>query len=207
MGIYKSIYSNLTNSKKHLKEQWKPVGSGLERHHIIPRHIGGTDEESNFTYLTHREHIAAHWLLWKIHGRDEDRSAWTMMGGMKYWPTRLGKSHSEETKGKMSEAHKGKKHSEEARRKMSEAHKGKSLSDEHKRKMSEARKGKTRSEETKRKIGEAKKGKKHSEETKRKIGEAQKGKKRGPHSEETKRKISESLKGKKHSEETKRKHK
>jgi len=58
-----------------------------------------------------------------------------------------GKHHSEETKRKMSEAHKGKKHSEETKRKMSEAkmgripwNKGKSPSEEAKRKMSEAQK-------------------------------------------------------------------
>tara|TARA_Y100000780_G_scaffold133768_1_gene120330 strand:+ start:50 stop:355 length:306 start_codon:yes stop_codon:yes gene_type:complete len=64
--------------------------------------------------------------------------------GKKY---HLGKTHSEETKRKMSEAHKGKKHSEETKRKMSEAkmgripwNKGKSPSEETKRKMSEAQK-------------------------------------------------------------------
>ena len=58
------------------------------------------------------------------------------------------KHHSEETKRKMSEAHKGKPgamkdkhHSEETKRKMSEAHKGKPKSEEHKRKLSEAHKG------------------------------------------------------------------
>ena len=48
---------------------------------------------------------------------------------------RLGKSHSEETKRKMSEAKKGKKHSEEAKRKMSEAWKNrKPMSEETRRK-------------------------------------------------------------------------
>mgnify|MGYP000621822466 CR=1 FL=1 len=49
--------------------------------------------------------------------------------------------------------------SDETRRKMSEAHKGKTLSEETRRKMSEIRKGKTHSEETKRKQSEVKKGK------------------------------------------------
>ena len=169
MSIYASIYDNLVTSRKHLKEQWEPVGSLLERHHILPRHAGGTDEESNFTYLTHREHIIAHWLLWKIHGRDEDKSAWKLMKGMTFYPTFLGKEHSEESK-----------------RKTSEALKGKKLSEEHKRKISEAKRGKPKSEETKRKISEAQKGKHEGE------NNPMYGKKR---SEETKRKISEALKG------------
>ena len=85
---------------------------------------------------------------------------------------------SDETKRKKSEAMKGEKHplygktqSDETRRKISEANKGKTDSDETKRKKSEAKKGHTVSEETRRKISEAKKGvvkgpnKKKSEET------------------------------------------
>lgn len=131
MNSYKDIYQNLVESRKHLREQWEPVASGLERHHIIPKHVGGLDEESNYTYLTHREHIIAHWLLWKIHGHYSDKLAWTWMKGMKYYPTTLGCVLSEETKRKISNSLKGKpsgnkgmKHSEEARRKMSESAKG-----------------------------------------------------------------------------------
>ena len=125
MSIYTSIYDNLVTSKKHLKEEWKPVNSGLQRHRIIPGHAGGTYVDSNCTYLTHREHIIAHWLLWKIHGRDEDKSAWKLMKGMTFYPTFLGKEHSEESKRKTSEALKGKKLSEEHKRKISETTKGK----------------------------------------------------------------------------------
>jgi hypothetical protein len=113
--------------------------------------------------------------------------------------------HSEETKIKLSEAHKGEKNhnygknfSEEHRRKISEAHKGRTHSEESRRNMSEAHKGKTFSEEHKRKISEVKKGenhylygKTHSEETKIKMSKTRKGK---TFSEEHKRKISEGKK-------------
>ena len=49
---------------------------------------------------------------------------------------------SEETRKKLSEAHKGKQHSEETRNKMSENRKGKQRSEETRKKQSEARKGK-----------------------------------------------------------------
>lgn len=157
--IYRRIYDNLVESHRHLKETWKPIGSGLERHHILPRHRGGTDEESNFTYLTHREHIIAHFLLWKIHGRVGDKMALNMMKGMMYYPSTLGTKASEETKRKMSKTRKGRKYTEEHKRALSEAHRGKKHSEESKRKMREAKLGKSLSEEHKRNLSEAQRGK------------------------------------------------
>lgn len=58
-----------------------------------------------------------------------------------------GRKVSEDTRQKLSEAHKGKRLSEEHKRKMSEHHshywKGKSMSEEHRRKLSESHKGKS----------------------------------------------------------------
>lgn len=75
----KTIYSNLCNSRKHLKESWG-YGSGLHRHHIIPKHSGGSEEEDNFTYLTPREHMIAHYLLWRIHRNPNDLRSLKMLG-------------------------------------------------------------------------------------------------------------------------------
>ncbi len=92
---------------------------------------------------------------------------------------------SEETKRKISEAHKGKIISTETRRKLSEAHKGKPT----------WMKGKHHSEEAKRKNSEANKGKKLGEGHRRKISEAIKGEKNHwygkHHSRETRRKMSD----------------
>lgn len=77
--MYLSIYYTLCQSKKQLKEHWVP-GSGLHRHHIVPVHSGGTDDEENFTYLTPREHIIAHFLLWKIHKNPNDLRSMKMLG-------------------------------------------------------------------------------------------------------------------------------
>ena len=38
-----------------------------ERHHIVPRCLGGTDEQDNLVALTPEEHYVAHQLLIKIH--------------------------------------------------------------------------------------------------------------------------------------------
>ena len=70
-----------------------------------------------------------------------------------------GRTHTEEARRKMSEAHKGKKHSAEACAKISAAKKGKTPSAEHRAKLSAAlkgRKGKAPTGEVRRKISETK---------------------------------------------------
>ncbi len=37
-----------------------------ERHHIIPKSLGGSDDRSNLVQLTAREHFICHWLLTKF---------------------------------------------------------------------------------------------------------------------------------------------
>ena len=94
--------------------------------------------------------------------------------------------------------------SEETKRKISEAHKNSPRAIEHQKKLAETNKGRKRSEETKRKISEALKGKTKkpfSEEHCRKLSEANKGKpgiaywKGKKLSPETRRKMSEVRKG------------
>jgi len=50
-------------------------------HHIIPRHMGGSDEPSNLIKLTIEEHAEAHRKLWEEHGKEEDNIAWRMLSG------------------------------------------------------------------------------------------------------------------------------
>ena len=165
------------------------------KHHIVPRHMGGTDDPSNLIELTVEEHAEAHRKLWEQYGNIKDYCAWKGLEGTigKEEIVRLlmdptGRVHTEETKQKMSEAHKGKsKHTKESKEKISEARKGKPLSEEHRAKISKSLEGNTRMV-----------GKKLSDETKKKISEAGKGNKRasGPHnvSEEAKRNRIEATK-------------
>ena len=76
---YYTLYNKLCQSRKCNKIKYKK-GSGLHKHHIIPKHNGGNDDISNLTYLTIREHIIAHFLLWKIHKLPNDLRAMKMLG-------------------------------------------------------------------------------------------------------------------------------
>lgn len=51
------------------------------KHHIIPKHAGGTDDPSNLILLTVEEHAEAHRLLYEEHGRLQDYYAWKGLSG------------------------------------------------------------------------------------------------------------------------------
>jgi hypothetical protein len=171
--LFEKIYKNLCEKGKNLKQQWKPVGSGLERHRILPQHQGGTYVDSNCTYLTLGEHVIAHYLLWRINGNVGDREAYQMMSGINpnNYPSWLGRKHTPEAKKKMSEAKKGDKHPMYGRTGEKNPFYGKNHTEETKKKISERMTGmtgekhpmygRTPSEETKKKISEGKMGEKN----------------------------------------------
>lgn len=52
----------------------------LHKHHIVPKHMGGTDEDSNIIMLTRDEHAAAHLELYEKYGKKEDLWAAHILG-------------------------------------------------------------------------------------------------------------------------------
>ena len=52
------------------------------KHHIIPKHAGGTDDPSNIVELTVEEHAEAHRLLYEEHGKIQDKLAWLGLTGV-----------------------------------------------------------------------------------------------------------------------------
>lgn len=50
-------------------------------HHVIPKHMGGTDDESNLIELTVEEHAEAHRKLYEEYGKLEDYLAWKGLSG------------------------------------------------------------------------------------------------------------------------------
>jgi hypothetical protein len=48
----------------------------FHKHHIIPKHAGGSDDPSNIVKLTVEEHAEAHRILFEKYGRWQDYAAW-----------------------------------------------------------------------------------------------------------------------------------
>ena len=51
------------------------------KHHIVPRHAGGSNDPSNLIELTVEEHAEAHRILFEQHGRWQDEIAWLNLTG------------------------------------------------------------------------------------------------------------------------------
>ena len=50
-------------------------------HHIVPKHAGGSNDQSNLVQLSVEEHADAHKKLWEQHGRWQDKIAWQTLSG------------------------------------------------------------------------------------------------------------------------------
>jgi len=64
---YQLHYDRLIERSKH-----RVLTEYSERHHIIPRCLGGTDDKSNIAVLTAEEHFVAHQLLVKMYPGNRD---------------------------------------------------------------------------------------------------------------------------------------
>ena len=52
------------------------------KHHIVPRHMGGTDDPSNIIELTIEDHAEAHRILYETYGDERDKVAWQGLLGL-----------------------------------------------------------------------------------------------------------------------------
>jgi len=90
----------------------KPSGYS-ERHHVVPKWMGGTDDDHNMIYLTFKDHVFAHWLLWKIYRDKSSAYSYYMMMKRK-------KSNPNPTIEQFAQTNKGRKQSpEEVERRIS----------------------------------------------------------------------------------------
>lgn len=81
---YKEIYQHLITSKKKLN-RFLGDGNNYDLHHILPKSLGGTDEEDNLVLLTYKEHFIAHKLLTKIFpGKEMKGALFIMMNAINY---------------------------------------------------------------------------------------------------------------------------
>ena len=188
-----------------------PDGEYKERHHILPKCMGGNNDKENLIDLYPQEHYEAHRLLALENPHDSLLNyVWGMMTNRitKQFTNSdevVSKEDYDETRRALakylSEVHKGQSFTEEHKRKISEALKGREFSEEHKNNISRnhykgpnAMKGKHHTQES---IEHMKVGAQNrSEQWRQRQSEAQTGKKK--HTEEWKRWLSENICGENH---------
>lgn len=162
----------------------------VERHHIIPKSLGGNNSKENLVELTAREHFICHKLLVKMtEGKDKTKMRYAVYSFMQNNPyqkrKKLTSRDYEYLRQQVALANKerpgpwkGKTLSDEHRKNLSNAKKGKKLgpkSEDHRRKISESKKGHIQSQETRKKRSNSLTGGTRSEETKLKMSLWQKG--------------------------------
>ena len=182
---YEKIYNQIVSRAKN-----RILECYTEKHHIIPRCMGGSDDKENLVDLTAREHFICHRLLVNIHP-DNNKLKFAL------WAMCNMKSKRQSRYIPRSRIYESIKL--EVIKIISENKKGVKLSEEHKRKTSETLKGRKRPQEVIDKVVKTRKengGWIHSEETKNKI-RSNNGMKR--------QEVRDKLKGREISDETRKK--
>jgi hypothetical protein len=181
---YDKIIKNANSELRSKKENY------YEKHHIIPKSIGGNNQSENLVLLTAREHYLCHKLLTKFtDGEDKKKMFYAL------WAFNRTSNNQERFIISSRDYEYARKH---VSRIFSKARMGQfagtKLTEEHKKKISNTLKGRVVSEKTKERmrnswksrparteahcnaISEANKGKTHTEETKKKMSLSKKGK-------------------------------
>ena len=149
-----------------------------EKHHIIPKSLGGSNDISNIAELTAREHFICHRLLVKMTTNDNKRKmAWAirrMLTGVNNYQERhipLSKKY-EHIRTHTNKIIKGWSHSEETKEHLSKVLTGRKFTKETIQKMSMSRKGKKKPEHVAQRLRTANLGKPMSAESKKKLSKS-----------------------------------
>ena len=168
---YTNIYNRLI---QHAKLRCIDPKQYYEKHHIIPKSLGGDNTQDNLIFLTGKEHYVAHHLLYKIYKNKEMTRAFYLMSTRKN--VKITASTYNLIKQQFSKDQSSRMSGE------NNHYFNRSLTQEHKDKISKGNKGK--------RLGCV-----ASDSTREKLSIAHRGKERTPCTDETKLKISESNKG------------
>lgn len=173
---YQRIYDQLIDrAKNELRIKSKDVY--YEKHHIIPKCLGGTNDKDNLVLLTAKEHFIAHKLLCEIYLTNSKLhyALWRMMNLQNHDHKRNYNIGSiEYTRRKLIH--------QQLTRSLGISNKGRLVADDIKQKIREKRKLQLITNETKQKISNSLKGRKKSPRTlehKEKIRQSMLGKNKG----------------------------
>jgi hypothetical protein len=192
MNKYTTWYTAITDRARTRK-----LEGYTERHHVIPKSLNGTDDNTNLVDLTAREHFICHWLLTKMYTGEAKSKMIYALNGMKRngkftqrYETLVTSRVYENLKKEFSIVHSATMKGRDP------WNRGIPITEEQREKNRIAATGKKRSAEAIAKAVAKQLGQKRSEETKLKMSLASKGKSKGPMSNENKLKISQGTRGK-----------
>lgn len=196
--------TNLNYYNKHIKKckskKYKK-GTYLEKHHILPRSLGGNNDKTNIISLSIEDHILAHYFLWKDSYKSEsftEKEKKSIVYALKmmldvhnltvYYSldkklkklikekSKIKEDYFKLNKGKLHHLY-GTKMSPERKKAVSERFKGKRRSKESIEKMRKKLIGRNISDEFKKRVGDYHRGKKDSKDTRLKKSVARLGEK------------------------------
>jgi hypothetical protein len=109
---YLSIYNSIMQQARN-----RTLEHGFERHHVIPKSLGGANNLSNLVQLTLREHFVAHKLLTRIHTGEAQKKMWfayyRLCNRHRHTTSRMYEQAKLQAKQYLSQIHSGKKLSPE----------------------------------------------------------------------------------------------
>jgi len=150
-----------------------------EKHHIIPKSLGGSNDKLNLVKLTPREHFICHLLLTRmLEGRLKAKMVYAVML-LRHSPFHTGYNVNsrlyETMRNELSVAQSNRVITDEYRKNCSAARKGIKLSDDHKQKIGDIHRGKIMSLESRLKMSNSRKGKSMPDDIKLKLSLKKKG--------------------------------
>lgn len=75
---WRNIYTHYLKVKE---VKVREIGSQYHKHHVVPRYMDRSSKNTKVVLLKLEDHATAHWLLFKLYGKIQDKYAWYMLSG------------------------------------------------------------------------------------------------------------------------------